>query len=94
MPTKMKVYAAIHDQIAEGHVWLKQDGLLPRCIVQITNADNRRRVYCEALQFDDNFVALYNENPRRMHIGNDLESSIVMSHWYRAKLGTIPSEPL
>jgi hypothetical protein len=47
MPTMMKLYAAIHDQIAEGHVWLKKDGIPPRCIVQITNTDNRHRVYCD-----------------------------------------------
>lgn len=84
-----KLYAAMHEEITESVVWLKEDlGKRPRCVVKITNADNGHSVFCEALQFDENFLNRYNKpEGNRMKIENP-ESSIVMSYWYRAKLGS------
>ena len=83
----MKIYAALHEDIAEGFVWLKQEGLTARCIVKIINKDNKRRVYCEALQFEKNFLNLYNRNGRKKIEVADQTTSIVMNHWYRSRLG-------
>jgi hypothetical protein len=87
--SRYKLYATTNDAIAESVVWLKKDlGRRPRCVVKITNTENGRSVFCEALQFDQNFLSLYNQCPsQRMPIENP-EFSIVMSYWYRARLGS------
>src|SRR2546422_4683434 len=81
----MKIYASLESDISEGFVWLKKTGLPARCVVKIRNTENRHSVFCEALQFDANLLTRYNE-PSRATI-KDPESSIVMSGWYRARLG-------
>lgn len=43
------------------------------------------KVYCEALQIDDNFLRAYNQSPR-ISITNP-EEALVISAWYRARLG-------
>jgi len=88
----MKVYAALHEDIAQGFVWLKLDGLPNRGIVKITNEENGRKVFCEALGIDSNFLHRYNEGDRRRKIENS-DSAIVMNQWFRAKLGS-SSAPL
>lgn len=84
---EMKVFAALRDELSEGHVWLETAGWPARCIVAITNGTNGKRVYCEALQFDDNFIRDYNQQPR-ISI-DDRKSTIVMNYWYRARLGDL-----
>lgn len=82
----LKVYAALTDDINNGHVWVKDDSLKkPRGIVRITIHSKRRGVYCEALQIDQNFLRAYS-TARTLEIGAP-ESAIVMSFWYRGKLG-------
>ncbi len=91
----MKIFAALHDDIAEGFVWLFQPGLPARSVVRITNTINRKRIYCEALQIDSNFLRRY-ELSRTSKI-SDVNTSIVMSAWYRDKLGglkTLEEYPL
>ncbi len=86
----MKVYAALKDDINEGHVWLGEPGLPPRCVVAITNTQNGRTVYCESFQFEKNFLTEYNQSPR---INIDVPaSSIVMGYWYRARLGGLETQ--
>jgi hypothetical protein len=85
-PAATTIYAALSEHFSEGFVWLRRDGLPPRGVVKITNCGNSRRVFCQALQFDANFLSEYNERKRTLPIGSP-ESSIVMSYWYRAKLG-------
>ena len=90
-----KLYAALHENIAEGFVWFKCDGLPARCIVKITYNDNgcRRSIFCEALKFERNFLRLYNrrhcnQQPQyRIEGYESIASSMVMSYWYRARLG-------
>jgi len=81
----IKVYAALRDDVSEGHVWLEKPGLPARCVVTITNTQNGRTVYCESFQFEKNFLSEYNQSPR-IKIDSPA-SSIVMSYWYRAHLG-------
>jgi hypothetical protein len=85
-PAATTIYAALHEDLSAGFVWLKRDDLRPRCVVKITNTENGHHVFCEALQLDANFLDEYNNRPRTLCIGSP-ESSIVMSYWYRAKLG-------
>jgi hypothetical protein len=84
-----KLYAAMHEEITESVVWLKKDlGKRPRSVVKITNTDNNHCVFCEALQFDENFLTRYHKpESKRIKIDNP-EASIVMSYWYRARLGS------
>ncbi len=86
----MKIYACLDDDISEGFVWLRRTGLASRCIVKITNPEGGRNVFCEALQLDDNFLREYNQSPR-LRIESP-ESSIIMSAWYRARLGNLEGQ--
>ena len=97
-----KLYAALHEDIAEGFVWFKCDNLPARCIVKITYEDDshcRRSVCCEALKLDKNFLELYNKKhcnhqPQyRIEGAESLATSMVINHWYRARLGP-PKAPL
>lgn len=86
----MRIYASLDDDIGEGFVWLRRAGLPTRGIVKITHPDSGRSVFCEALQFEDNFLRNYNQSPR-FRIDNP-ESSLVMSGWYRARLGDLQTQ--
>jgi len=81
----MKIYAALKEDVNAGHVWLEKPGLPARCIVRIKNLQNGKSVYCESLQFEKNFLHEY-EQGGRLKIDSPA-SSIVMSYWYRARLG-------
>ena len=54
-------------------------------MVKITNSASRKSVYCEALQIDENFLAHYNQSPRRNI--SDRACAVVMNEWYRSRLG-------
>ena len=86
----MRIYASLSDDIGEGFVWLKKPGLPPRSVVKITNPATKRSIFCEALQFEENFLKRYNVPPR-LTITNP-ESAIVMNAWYRALLGGLNTD--
>ncbi len=85
-----KIYASLDDHIGEGFVWLQRPGLPARCVVKITNPEAKRAVFCEALQLEENFLKRYNHPPRYTikHPG----SSMVMSAWYRIRLGGLETQ--
>lgn len=85
-----KIYACLDNDISDGFVWLKRASLTSRCIIKIKNLENGRSVFCEALQFDDNFLHHYSQSPR-LKIDSP-ESSIIMSSWYRARLGDLETQ--
>lgn len=85
----MRIFAGLQANISEGFVWLRKAGLPPRCVVRITSPQ-KKTVYCEALQFEANFLKHYNQPPRLAINGPD--SSIVMSGWYRARLGGLETQ--
>ncbi len=86
----MKIYASLDDHIGEGFVWLQRSGLPARCVVKITNPETRRAVFCEALQLEENFLKRCNQLPR--YTISDPGSSIVMSAWYRTRLGGLQTQ--
>jgi len=90
-----KLYAALHEDIAEGFVWLKQAGLPARSVVKIvrSGSDKSQSVFCEALQLEKNFLTRYNNEHRCKISADDGSSVLVISHWYRTKLGK-PGVPL
>ena len=52
----MKVFSALKDDVHQGWVWLENTSLPPRGVICITNLSNGKRIYCEALQIDGNFL--------------------------------------
>jgi len=89
VPVTLKVFPSTVEDQQQGWVWLQSD-LPPRSIVKLKNLDTSKSVYCEALQIDLNFLRRYNQKPRRT-IDSPTES-IVMSGWYRLKLGDIQTQ--
>lgn len=87
---KYRIYASLYDEINEGWVWLASPKLQSRCIVLISNPRNGKKVYCEALQIEENFRALYNKGSRKNI--EDLNSSLVINAWYRKRLGDFPTQ--
>ena len=85
-----KIFASLMSDVNEGWVWLKSPDLPSRCIVRIRRSDTKRSIYCEALQFDDNFLRVYNVKPR--FTITDQNSSLVVSSWYRARLGDLRTQ--
>lgn len=83
----MKLFAALHDDLHQGWVWLQDCNLPARSVVKITNSSNVQSVYCETLQIDTNFLEKYNQAPRFSI--SDPASSLVIGAWYRAKLGVV-----
>src|SRR3989338_2338057 len=86
----MNLFAALHDDSHQGWVWLQDAQLPARCVVKITNPTNGKSVYCEALQIDINFLDKYNQSPR--FTITDPASSLVISAWFRAKLGGLSTQ--
>ena len=86
----MKLFAALPEDVHQGWVWLQDPNLSARSIIKITNPENEKSFYCEALQIDANFRAIYNQLPRST-INNPL-SAIVINGWYRARLGGLATQ--
>ena len=81
---KYSIYAALHDDIDTGWVWIWPRPYHQRCVVKIVNRKNRRLIFCEALEIDSNFCSRYNQPPRlQIQISTP---SIVISDWYRKRL--------
>lgn len=86
---KLKVYASLREDIHQGWVWLDNSCRETRSVIKITNKKNSKKIYCEAMDFDKNYIEIYNEDKsvvKRYRIDNP-EVSIVINNWYRAKLG-------
>ena len=88
------VRAARDEETNEGWIWMKFHP--SRTVVKITKRPKpcwqfwqRRSVYCQVRNFDQNFLGKYNNNQsRRIKIPcKNRESTIVMSQWYRDALG-------
>ena len=86
----MKLFAAPREDANQGWVWLQDSTLKARSIVKITNPENRKSVYCESLQLDENFLADYNQPPR--FTIKDPKSSLVLNKWFRACLGGLTTQ--
>ena len=86
----MKIYASLMNDLAEGIVWLQRADLPPRCVVKITHPEAGVIVFCEALQIEKNFLDTYNRSPRFSI--DEPRSAIVMSAWFRARLGGLETQ--
>ena len=83
---KLKVFASLSEDINNGWVWVPESLVGERSVVRIENKKLGKVVFCEALQIGDNYLKRYNTNDRTHRISDKAES-IVMSEWYRKKLG-------
>lgn len=85
-----KIFASLHDELNAGWVWISSSDLPSRSIVKISNPEKGKKVYCEALQIDENFLKKYNDS-NRFHIV-DASPSLVINSWYRKRLGDFPTQ--
>jgi hypothetical protein len=56
------LFAALHEDSQQGWVWLQDSSFPARSIIKITNQLNKKAVYCEALQFENNFLTIVDPN--------------------------------
>ena len=83
---KLKVFASLAEDINNGWVWVPESLVGERTIVRIINKNSGKFAFCEVLQIGENYLNRYNTNDRTFQI-RDKTASIVMSEWYRKKLG-------
>lgn len=93
---KYSIYAALHEDINSGWVWINitddAQNFRPRAIICIKNPTTQKKVYCEALQIDDNFMRQYNkEGESRVSIGKNTPA-LVINEWYRKLLGNLTTQ--
>lgn len=90
-----RVLAALRADMNEGWVWLGRTNVEPRAVVRISNKANGKKIYCECLEIDKNYLNEYNrlnENgrPARYRIEErEISSVVTMNSWYRKKLGNL-----
>jgi hypothetical protein len=82
-----RVLPALRVDMNEGWVWLKRKNSEPRPIIRINNKTNRKKIYCECLEIDKNYLTEYNQSPR--YTIKETDSVITMNDWYRKKLGNL-----
>ena len=87
---RYKIFAALHDELNAGLIWVGSPVLPSRCVVKVRNPKNRKKVYCEALQIDDNFSTKYNAD-NRYHL-KGTPPDLVINSWYRKRLGDFPTQ--
>lgn len=87
------------EEIDKGHVWLKietselsRGEVASRPVVCIENTCNGKKIYCEALNIDKYFLKRYNKCPRHRIVGQDVDRALVISKWYRRRLGGLRTQ--
>lgn len=86
-----KVFAAMHEGMNEGSIWLTGSGFVPRSIIKVTNKANNKSVFCERLEIEENFTKRYNQSQIRISI-DPSEPTAVINAWYRKRLGNIATK--
>lgn len=85
--TKYIIRVALHEEANEGWIWTK--GFRSRTIVRIRNPANKSTVFCQIRRLDENFVEIYNDDPKKRRIPLIDADTIVMSQWFRDALGEL-----
>lgn len=84
-----RILASLRADMNEGWVWLGKTRPEPRATIRIKNKTNGKKIYCESLEIDNNYLYEYND-PSRHHIEEkDINAVIIMNGWYRKKLGNL-----
>lgn len=79
------ILAALYEELNQGWIWITNLDYKPRSIVRIKSTKSKKKIYCECLQIDDNYINIYNK-PSRKEIENNIPT-ITMNEWYRKRLG-------
>ena len=87
-----KIYASLAEDAQQGWIWSGYAALPSRSVVKITNVGTRHTVYCEILQIDQNFIRRYNK-AATYKIAAPADA-VVMSAWYRQRLGYSTQETI
>jgi len=87
---RYKIFFSLFEEMNSGWVWIGTPKVNQRAIIKITNKENGKKIYCEALLIDNNFLNKYNNVPR-IFIENS-DNPIVINEWYRKKLGNIEAQ--
>lgn len=92
----LRIYASLRDESDQGFIWIHKSQLPKsansRPIVRLKSKMTGESVYCEARTIDENFLKHYNHKHdshlSRITITNERQkSALVISKWYRDKLG-------
>lgn len=88
MKKRYKVFASLYDDLNSGWIWIPvQKDLKSMDYIEIKTTLNKKRVICNCRIIDDNFRHLYNQ--RHTNKIDDTNSAIVISYYYRYKLGEL-----
>src|SRR6185437_9487234 len=83
---RFRIYAAKIEDMNQGWVWIGGQNLPQRSIVRLSTNDGRK-VYCEILSIEDNFLNDYNKQGGGRVAITDRQMALVASEWYRTRLG-------
>jgi hypothetical protein len=61
---RLKVFAALAEDISKGMVWVPESVVEKRTVVKIKNISSNKVVFCEALQAGDNYIKRYSQDGR------------------------------
>jgi hypothetical protein len=89
---KYKIYVALHEEAKEGWVWLPFDSNLSADYASIRYPGTGWSVVCERRIIDKNYRNVYNSTGGTIHLAEN-GRFVVMSAWYRQKLGIFDTEP-
>ena len=91
MKLNLNIFRSLHEESNEGWIWTSPvSGINSRDLVNVINKSTGKSicVYCRII--DNNYVNIYNSNGGRKNISN--YNSIVLSSYYRDKLGIMHDE--
>jgi hypothetical protein len=89
---KYSIYAALREDVNSGWVWISVPKFRQREVICVKNVALDKKIYCEVLQIDDNYLNYYNAKGQgRKAIKKDA-SVLVMNEWYRNLLGDLPTQ--
>jgi hypothetical protein len=83
--TMYKVYPSLKEDINSPTVWLQGSNLDSRDLVLVKCKQSHKSVWVDAQIVDNNFLKNYNQPPRKS-LNKDIKA-IIISEWYRQKLG-------
>jgi hypothetical protein len=89
---KYSIYASLREDINSGWIWANVPKMRQRSVVCLHNPNTRKKVYCEILCIDENFLKYYNaKGGGRLTIHND-SPTLVINEWYRRLLGDLTTK--
>ncbi len=80
-----KIRDALDEHTDAGFVMLQLAGFKGKHIVSITNKENNKKIWCEAIEFGHHFCKKYNSKKRGKKI-KEADNTIVINKWYGDKL--------